>query len=211
VRRHHSSGTHIIRDPPPSTEKEDQEKKLQEAERLRKQREAEEKLIEEETARRVEEEIRSRVEAALNSDAVQKVIHQRLKDERAKLEARVTEQLRQEEKALLDSAHAKRDKDQCEKEALERMLAENAQRVEEAQRAAEARRVADEEERYARLAAPRAISNKIKTVQLSHTPQVASCVVPGRAAASLWALANQPFFRALSLGVCHLHKRWSRV
>ena len=103
------------------------------------------------------------------------------------------------------------DKDQCEKEALERMLAENAQRVEEAQRAAEARRVADEEERYARLAAPRAISNKIKTVQLSHTPQVASCVVPGRAAASLWALANQPFFRALSLGACHLHKRWSRV
>jgi arginine/glutamate-rich protein 1 len=74
----------------------------------RKQREAEEKLIAEETARRVEEEIQSRVEAALNSDAVQKVIHQRLKDERAKLEARVTEQLRQEEKALLDSAHAKR-------------------------------------------------------------------------------------------------------
>jgi hypothetical protein len=94
------------------------------------------------------------------------------------------------------------DKEQIEKEALERMLAENAQRVEEAQRAAEARRVADEEERYARLAAPRVIVNK--TEQLSHTPQVASCVVPGRPAASLWALANLPtvFTSSLPVGAC---------
>lgn len=166
-------------------------------------------MIEEETARRVEEEIRSRVEAALNSDAVQKVIHQRLKDERAKLEARVTEQLRLEEKALLDTAHAKRDKEKSEKEALERMLAENAQRVEEAQRAAEARRLADEEERYARLAVPRSIINK--TAQLSYA---AGSILRGLPPPGGVALgANQPFLRALFLWAraCRLHKRWSRV
>jgi hypothetical protein len=79
----------------------------------RKQRELEEQLIEEETARRVEEEIRSRVETAMASEGVQKVIHQRLKEERAKLEARVTEQLKREEAEMLDSAHAKRVRDRA--------------------------------------------------------------------------------------------------
>jgi hypothetical protein len=106
------------------------------------------------------------------------------------------------------------DKEQIEKEALERMLAENAQRVEEAQRAAEARRVADEEERYAHLAAPRVIVNK--TAQLSHTPQVASCVFPAarrrRFGRSLTYRCNEFFpcgrVRAISTrvgAVCEAH------
>ena len=56
----------------------------------------------------MEEAIRKRVEDALNSDAVQKRIQARLREERAKLEERVAEQLRKEEVALIDAAHRKR-------------------------------------------------------------------------------------------------------
>ena len=53
----------------------------------RAQRAAEERLVEEETARRIEETIRKRVEAAMASEGVQKQLEARLKEARAKLQA----------------------------------------------------------------------------------------------------------------------------
>ncbi|KAK8966529.1 hypothetical protein KSP40_PGU013568 [Platanthera guangdongensis] len=63
------------------------------------QREAELKLLEEETARRVEEAIRKKIEEALNSEVVKREVEQRIAEGRKKILEEVEAQLEKEKEA----------------------------------------------------------------------------------------------------------------
>jgi arginine/glutamate-rich protein 1 len=100
------------------------------------QQDAELKLIEEETARRVEEAIRKKVNEALNSEEVKKEIEVKIKEGRNKLFDEIAQQLAREKEDALAEARRKEEQAQREKEELGRMLEENRQKIEEAQRRA---------------------------------------------------------------------------
>ncbi|KAK4405047.1 hypothetical protein Sango_0511200 [Sesamum angolense] len=76
-------------------------------ERKRRQQEAELKLIEEETARRVAEAIQKKVQEGLNSEEIKLEIDKRLKEGRKKLVAEVAAQLEKEKEAALVEANRK--------------------------------------------------------------------------------------------------------
>lgn len=65
------------------------------------------KLLEEETARRVEEAIRKRVEESLNSEEVKQEIQRRIEEGRKKLFDEVAVQLEKEKEAALAEARQK--------------------------------------------------------------------------------------------------------
>lgn len=70
----------------------------------RRQQEAELKLIEEETARRVEEAIRKKIEASLNSEEIRVEIQRRLEEGRRRLQDEVAAQLEKEkEEAVIEA------------------------------------------------------------------------------------------------------------
>ncbi len=71
------------------------------------QQEAELKLIEEETARRVEEAIRKKVNEALNSEEVKKEIEAKIKEGRNKLFDEIAQQLAREKEDALAEARRK--------------------------------------------------------------------------------------------------------
>lgn len=71
---------------------------------IRRQREAELKLLEEETAMRVEEAIRKNVEEKLNSEEVKLEIHRLIEEGRKKLFDDVVVQLEKEKEAALTDA-----------------------------------------------------------------------------------------------------------
>jgi hypothetical protein len=70
----------------------------------RRQQEAELKLIEEETARRVEEAIRKKVNEALNSEEVKKEIEAKVQEGRNKLFHEIAQQLAREKEDALAEA-----------------------------------------------------------------------------------------------------------
>ena len=65
------------------------------------------KLIEEETAKRVEEAIQKKVEESLNSEEIKQEIQKRLEDGRRRLNAEVAAQLEKEKEAALLEARQK--------------------------------------------------------------------------------------------------------
>ncbi|KAA3463320.1 F-box family protein [Gossypium australe] len=117
----------------------------------RRQQEAELKLIEEETAKRVEEAILEKVEERLNSDEIKQEIQKRLEEGRRRLNDEVAIQLEKEKEVALLEARQKEEQARKEKEELEKMLEENRKRVEEAQRREALEQQRREEERYREL------------------------------------------------------------
>lgn len=73
----------------------------------RRQRDAELKLIEEETAKRVEEAIRKKVDESLNSAEIQLEVQRRLEEGRRRLHDEVTAQLEKEKEIALVQARQK--------------------------------------------------------------------------------------------------------
>ncbi|KAF8405726.1 hypothetical protein HHK36_007803 [Tetracentron sinense] len=115
---------------------------------IRRQHEAELKLIEEETARRVEEAIRKIVEESLNSQEIKLEIQRQLEEGQKKLIDEVAAQLEKEKEAALVEARQKEEQVRSEREELDMILEENRRRVEEAQRKEALERQRKEEERY---------------------------------------------------------------
>ena len=74
---------------------------------IRRQREAELKLLEEETARRVEIAIQKKVEESLNSEVIKLELKRRLEEGRKKLLDEVAAQLEKEKEAALIEARQK--------------------------------------------------------------------------------------------------------
>lgn len=109
------------------------------------------KLLEEETAWRVEEAILKKVEESLNSEEVKLEIQSRLEEGRKRLVDEVAAQLEKEKEAALIEARQKEERARKEKEELEKMLEENRRRVEEAQRREALEQQRREEERYREL------------------------------------------------------------
>ncbi|RVX04497.1 Uncharacterized protein CK203_023509 [Vitis vinifera] len=145
---------------------------------IRRQQEAELKLIEEETTRRVEEAIRKKVEESLNSEEIKLEIQRRLEEGRKRLLDEVAIQLEKEKEAALIEARQKEarrapgkwqllskkpsysccgdlmlplEQARREKEELEKMLEENRRRVEESQKREALEQQRREEERYREL------------------------------------------------------------
>ncbi|KAJ8490861.1 hypothetical protein OPV22_012582 [Ensete ventricosum] len=115
------------------------------------QKEAELKLLEEETARRIEEAIRKKVEEFLNSDEVKLEIQRRIVEGRKKLFDEVEAQLEKEKEEALIEARKKAEQERKEREELDKMLEENRRRVEEAQKREALERQQKELERYLEL------------------------------------------------------------
>ena len=74
---------------------------------LRRQQEAEQKLLEEETAKRVEEAIRRKVEESLSSKEIKLEIQRRLEEGRKRLHDEVAAQLEKEKEAAIIEARQK--------------------------------------------------------------------------------------------------------
>ncbi|KAF8411788.1 hypothetical protein HHK36_004347 [Tetracentron sinense] len=117
----------------------------------KRQREAELKLLEEETAKRMEEAIRKNVEERLDSEEIKLEIQRRIEEGRKKLLDEVAVQLEKEKEAALIEARQKEEQAQKEREELDKMLEENQRRVEEAQRREALEQQRKEEERYREL------------------------------------------------------------
>ncbi|OMP01157.1 hypothetical protein COLO4_12116 [Corchorus olitorius] len=115
------------------------------------QLEAELKLLEEETAKRLEEAIQKNVEERLNSEEVKLDIERRIVEGRKKLFDDVTMRLEKEKQAALAEARRKQEQERREREELDKMLEENRRRVEEAQRREALEQQRKEEERYREL------------------------------------------------------------
>ncbi|RZC87246.1 hypothetical protein C5167_007878, partial [Papaver somniferum] len=90
--------------------------KNDEEEKKRRQREAELKLLEEETVRRVEEAIRKHVEESLNSEKIKLEIQRRIDEGRKKLIEEVAVQLEKEKEAALIGARQKEEQARRERE-----------------------------------------------------------------------------------------------
>ncbi|KAI9178534.1 hypothetical protein LWI28_027612 [Acer negundo] len=123
----------------------------EEEEKKRRQLEAELKLIDEETARRVEEAIRKKVEESLNCDEIKLEIQRWLEEGRKRLQDEVAAQLEKEKEEALIEARRKEEQARREIEELEKMLEENQRRVEESQRKEAEEQQRREEERYREL------------------------------------------------------------
>ncbi|CAA3033061.1 uncharacterized protein At1g10890-like [Olea europaea var. sylvestris] len=117
----------------------------------RRQQEAELKLIEEETAKRVEAAIQKQVEESLNCEEIELEIHKRLEEGRKKLVAEVAAQIEKEKEAAHVEARRREEQARREKEELERLLEENRRKMEEAQRREALEQQRREEERYREL------------------------------------------------------------
>uniref|UniRef100_A0A2N9IJU4 Arginine and glutamate-rich protein 1 n=1 Tax=Fagus sylvatica TaxID=28930 RepID=A0A2N9IJU4_FAGSY len=115
------------------------------------QHEAELKLLEEETARRLEDAIRKNVEERLNSEEVRLEIERQIEEGRKKLFDDVATQLEKEKEAALVEARRKEEQARREREELDKMLEENKRRVEESQRREALELQRKEEERYREL------------------------------------------------------------
>ncbi|KAG5525886.1 hypothetical protein RHGRI_032248 [Rhododendron griersonianum] len=151
-------------------------KEDEEEEKKRRQQEAEMKLIEEETAKRVDEAIRKKVEESLDSEETKLEVRRRLEEGRNKLLDEVAAQLEKEKEAALIESKQKeaisfsptprtngrektcgrfcgfvQEQARKQKEELERMLEENRRKVEEAQRREALEQQRREEERYREL------------------------------------------------------------
>ncbi|EFN60028.1 hypothetical protein CHLNCDRAFT_133224 [Chlorella variabilis] len=101
------------------------------------QRELELEAAEEEAlAQRVEVVVQARVAAAVGGEEVLARVAARLKEERAKLEERVTRQLDMERKMLLERKRREDAERRQAQEQMERIIEENKRKVEEAQRRA---------------------------------------------------------------------------
>eukprot|EP01018_Ginkgo_biloba_P013082 Gb_40204 [translate_table: standard] len=122
-------------------------------EAIRRQQEAELKLLEEETTRRVEEAIQKRVEEALNSVEVKLEIQRTIEDGRKKMFEDVTVQLQKEKEETHSEAKRNEEQARREKEELDRMLEENKRKIEESHRRAALEQQHEEEERYHELEA----------------------------------------------------------
>ncbi|GMH25074.1 hypothetical protein Nepgr_026917 [Nepenthes gracilis] len=125
--------------------------KQEEEERQRRQQEAELKLIEEESAKRVEAAIQKKVAESLESVEIKLEIQRCLEVGRKKVNEEVAAQLEKEKKAALIEARKKEELAHKEKGELERMLEENRRRIEEAQRTEALEQQRREEERYREL------------------------------------------------------------
>uniref|UniRef100_A0A5B7ALF3 Uncharacterized protein n=1 Tax=Davidia involucrata TaxID=16924 RepID=A0A5B7ALF3_DAVIN len=117
----------------------------------RRQQEAELKLLEEETAKRMEEAIRKKVEERLSSEEVKLEIQRRIEGGLKKLFDDVEAQLEKEKEAALIEARQKEEQARKEREELDKMLEENWRRVEESQRREALEQQRKEEERYREL------------------------------------------------------------
>lgn len=109
------------------------------------------KILEEETARRIEEAIRTKVEEKMGSDEVKLEIERRVEEGRKKLFDDVEAQLEREKQAALTEARQKEEQARREREELDKMLEENRRRVEEAQRREALELQRKEEERHREL------------------------------------------------------------
>lgn len=109
--------------------------------------------MEEETARRVEEAIRRRVDAALNLEEVKHQIAKKIEEGKKKMFEDITNQLELEKQEALDDARKKEEQARREKEELDRMLEENRRKVEESQRKAALKLQREEEERLREMEA----------------------------------------------------------
>ncbi|KAG7022585.1 hypothetical protein SDJN02_16319, partial [Cucurbita argyrosperma subsp. argyrosperma] len=118
---------------------------------LRRQKVTEAKFLEKETAKRLEEAIRKKVEASLNDDDVKVEINRKMEEGRRRLNEEVAAQLEKEKEAALIEAQRKEEEARKEKEEVERMVEERRRRVEEAQRSEALERQQREEERYREL------------------------------------------------------------
>ena len=119
----------------------------------RRQTEAENALIEEETARRIEEAIRVRVEEELNSPLVKVAIAANISEGRLRIAEEVEAQLVAEKEALLGEAKRAQVEDRRKQEDLNAMLEDNQRKVEEAQRKEAEAREREEEQRFRELEA----------------------------------------------------------
>ncbi|XP_021774014.1 uncharacterized protein At1g10890-like isoform X2 [Chenopodium quinoa] len=154
-RRSNSTSLSPVHTPSPtldSVEQKNANEKLKlEEEKQRRQQEAELKLIEEETARRVEETICKKVADSLNSEEIKLEIQRQLEDGRKKLHEEVAAELEREKLTAKLDAQRKEEQARKEKEELEKMLEENRRRLEEAQRTEAVEQQRKEEERYREL------------------------------------------------------------
>ncbi|CAM6093839.1 unnamed protein product [Calypogeia fissa] len=129
----------------------DRGREQEEEVKKKRQQEAELKLIEEETARRVEGAIRAMVQEALVSDDLKREVELKVEEGRKKILEDIANQLQQEKQAALAAARKKEEKIQKEKEELEKMLDDNRRKIEESQRRAAEEQARKEEERYREL------------------------------------------------------------
>ncbi|KAM7250885.1 hypothetical protein ACFE04_022768 [Oxalis oulophora] len=125
--------------------------KIEVEEKKRRQQQAELKLIEEETAKRVEGAIQKKVEESLNSVEIRSEIQKRLDEGRKRLHGEVAAQLEKEKESAIINAQLKEEQAKKEKEELEKLLEENRRKVEEAQKREVEERLRKEEERYREL------------------------------------------------------------
>lgn len=126
----------------------DKRGRTDDTEKKKQHKEVELKLLEEETAMRVEEAIRKRVEEALDSEEVKLKIIKKFEDGKKRLFENVIKQLELEKAAALDEARKKEEQARREREELDRMLEENRRKIEEAQRKAALEQKREEEERF---------------------------------------------------------------
>jgi arginine/glutamate-rich protein 1 len=120
---------------------------------FRRQQEAETKVIEAESAKRVEEAIRKKVHDALHSEDFKKEMELKIQEGRKKIIDDIAAQLEREKEEALAEARRKEEEKKKEKEQLEQMLEENRRKIEEAQRRAAEEQARKEEERYRELEA----------------------------------------------------------
>ncbi|KAL5145999.1 Uncharacterized protein HKD37_06G015914 [Glycine soja] len=117
----------------------------------KRQHEEELKLLEEETARRLEEAIRKNVEEKLNTEEVKLEIERRVAEGVKKLFDDVEAQLEKGKEDALTEARRKEEQARKEREELDLMLEENRRRVEESQRKEALEQQRKEEERQREL------------------------------------------------------------
>ncbi|XP_043927893.1 arginine and glutamate-rich protein 1 [Protopterus annectens] len=118
-------------------QKREEEEKKAEIEKQRKirQQEIEEKLIEEETARRVEELVAKRVEEELEKrkDEIEREVLRRVEEAKRIMEKQLVEELERQRQAELAAQKAREEEEREKREELERILEENNRKIAEAQ------------------------------------------------------------------------------
>ncbi|XP_012578608.1 PREDICTED: arginine and glutamate-rich protein 1 [Condylura cristata] len=99
------------------------------------QQEIEEKLIEEETARRVEELVAKRVEEELEKrkDEIEREVLRRVEEAKRIMEKQLLEELERQRQAELAAQKAREEEERAKREELERILEENNRKIAEAQ------------------------------------------------------------------------------
>ncbi|KAA8588436.1 hypothetical protein FQN60_001630 [Etheostoma spectabile] len=115
----------------------EEEERRAEMERQRKirQQEIEEKLIEEETARRVEELVAKRVEEELEKrkDEIEREVLRRVEEAKRIMERQLLEELEKQRQAELAAQKAREEEEKSKREELEKILEENNRKIADAQ------------------------------------------------------------------------------